>query len=87
MMNHDPNGNFAIGIFLAIAAILFLMLIGGVAAQVVTSAVSYAGMAIASIWDQDIRAVMNTIDLNTLTSTRILCLFQIKYPFTRGADF
>ena len=67
----------------AIALYLFTP-IGGIITQVVTSVVSYAGMAIASIWDKDIRADMNRIGWNPFNSNIKAVLDSDKVSFYKG---
>ena len=56
IMYTDGSGCFP---WLILAALLLFTPIGGVAFQAATSAVSYAGIAVASIFDEGIRADMN----------------------------
>ena len=58
VMNVDPTGRFS---WLILAAVLLFTPVGGTALQIATSTISYAGMAITSIWDKDVRADMNSI--------------------------
>ena len=67
----------------AIALYLFTP-IGGIITQVVTSVVSYAGMAIASIWDKDIRADMNRIGWNPFNTNINTVLSSDKVSFYKG---
>ena len=85
VMYADPSGNFAISIFLAAMAVLLFTPVGGTALQVVTSVVSYAGMAIASIWDKDIRTDMNAIGWNPFNSNENAVLGSSKVAFYKGA--
>ena len=61
VMYIDSTGHFPL---IALAALLLFTPIGGLAVQATTSIVSYAGMAVASIWNEDIRADMNAIGWN-----------------------
>lgn len=47
--------------FLAIAALFLFTPVGGIVTQTAVSTLSYLGMAVASIWDKDIRADMVAI--------------------------
>lgn len=66
VMGCDPSGNFPI--LLTFIAVALFTPIGGIAAQVATSTVCYAGMAITSIWDEDVRADLNAIGWNPFNS-------------------
>ena len=81
----DSTGQFAVGIFLALAAVFLFTPVGGVVAQTAVSAVSYVGMAIASIWDADIRADMNAIGWNPFNSSESAVLGSNKVSFYKGA--
>ena len=63
MMNVDPTGTFILSALatLVVVVVLFSTPVGGVAAQVVTSIVSYISMAVVSIWNAEVRADMNAI--------------------------
>lgn len=84
VMYSDPSGKFAISAFLAIAAILLFTPIGGTVVQVVTSVVSYTGMAVASIWNQGIRQDMNDIGWNPFNSNEASTLKSNKVSFYKG---
>ena len=81
VMYYDPTGHFP---WLILAAVLLLTPVGGVAAQTATSIISYAGMAVASIWDEDIRADMNAIGWNPFNSDTDATLNSAKVSFYKG---
>lgn len=58
--------------------------IGGVAFQAATSAVSYAGIAVASIFDEGIRADMNAIGWNPFNTDESATLTAGKVSFYKG---
>ena len=76
VMETDPQGTFF--------ALLLFTPIGGIFAQTVTSVVSYAGMAVASIWDEDIRSDMNAIGWNPFNSNEDAVLSSNKVSFYKG---
>ena len=80
---YDPTGHFSIWALAAIVAVLFTP-IGGTALQVATSVVSYAGMAGASIFDEDIRNDMNKIGWNPFNSNEDATLASDKVSFYKG---
>ena len=80
----DPDGNSAVLIGLIIGAILLFTPVGGTVFQVVTSTLSYIGIAIASIFDEDIRNDMNAIGWNPFNKTNMQLLIQAKFLFTKG---
>ena len=81
VMMVDPDGEFP---WLILAAVLLFTPVGGTAAQVATS-VSYAGMAITSIWDEEVRADMNAIGWNPFNSNDDKVLNSSKVSFYKGA--
>lgn len=83
-MYSDPSGNFPILALLVVAAILLFTPVGGTVAQVATSVVSYAGMAVTSIWDSDVRADMNAIGWNPFNSNESTVLSSNKVSFYKG---
>lgn len=82
MMMVDPDGEFP---WLILAAVLLFTPIGGIAAQVTTSVVSYGGMAVASIWDEEVRADMNAIGWNPFNTSEDKVLNSSKVSFYKGA--
>ena len=78
----DPSGHFP-GLILA-AAILLFTPVGGTVAQVATSVVSYAGVAVASIFDEDIRNDMNAIGWNPFNTDESATLSSSKVSFYKG---
>ena len=81
IIKKDPTGHFP---WLILAAVLFTP-VGGTALQVATSAVSYAGMAVASIFDEDIRNDMNAIGWNPFNTDESATLNSSKVSFYKGA--
>jgi len=81
VMYVDPEGNFP---WLILAAVLLFTPVGGTALQVVTSVVSYAGMAVASIFDEDIRKDMNAIGWNPFNTEESATLNSSKVSFYKG---
>lgn len=79
---YDPTGHFP-WLILA-AAILLFTPIGGTVAQVAASVVSYAGMAVASIFDKDIRNDMNEIGWNPFNTDESATLNSSKVSFYKG---
>ncbi len=79
---YDPTGHFP-WLILA-AAILLFTPVGGTVAQVATSVVSYAGMAVASIFDEDIRNDMNVIGWNPFNTDESATLNSSKVSFYKG---
>lgn len=78
----DPSGH--IPVLAIVAAILLLTPIGGVAVQAATSIVSYAGMAVASIWNEDVRKDMNAIGWNPFNSDDSAVIKSQKVSFYKG---
>ena len=84
-INHvDPDGNSAVLIGLIIGAILLFTPVGGTVFQVVTSTLSYIGIAIASIFDEDIRNDMNAIGWNPFNKNEYATLNSSKVSFYKG---
>ncbi len=79
---YDPTGHFP-WLILA-AAILLFTPVGGTVAQVATSVLSYAGMAVASIFDEDIRNDMNAIGWNPFNTDESATLSSSKVSFYKG---
>ena len=85
VMGYDPSGCFPVAVvLLAIAATLLFTPVGGIAAQVATSIVCYAGMALFSLWDTDIRADMNAIGWNPFNADESKVLNSNKVSFYKG---
>ena len=80
----DPDGNSAVLIGLIIGAILLFTPVGGTVFQVVTSTLSYIGIAIASIFDEDIRNDMNAIGWNPFNKNEYATLNSSKVSFYKG---
>ena len=72
------------GLLILAAILLFATPVGGTAAQTTVSIVSYAGMAMSSIWDKDIRADMNAIKWNPFNSNEDVVLSSNKVSFYKG---
>ncbi len=82
-MYYNPTGHFPW--LLLAATILLFTPVGGAALQVVTSALSYIGIAIASIFDEDIRNDMNAIGWNPFNSDESATLESSKVSFYKGS--
>ena len=76
----DPDGHFP---WLIHAALLFFP-VGGVALQVASSTLSYAGMAVASIFDKDIRNDMKAIGWKPFNKDENIVAKSNKVSFYRG---
>ncbi len=76
----DPTGQAP---WLVLVALLFTP-VGGTALQVATSVASYAGMAVASIWDKDIRNDMNAIRWNPFNPNESIVFDSNKVSFYKG---
>ena len=83
MMYADPSGHLFGLITIGVLAFLYTP-IGGITAQAVVSTVSYVGMAVASIWDEDIRADMNAIGWNPFNTNENAVLGSSKVSFYKG---
>jgi RHS repeat-associated protein len=81
VMLYDSTGHFP---WLILAAVLLFTPVGGMAAQATTSVVSYTGMAVASLWDEDIRSDMNAIGWNPFNSDAEATVNSSKVSFYRG---
>ncbi len=77
----DPTGRFP---WLILAAVLLFTPVGGTALQIATSTISYAGMAITSIWDKDVRADMNSIGWNPFNDNESDVQNSSKVSFYKG---
>jgi len=82
-MYADPSGHLFGLITIGVLAFMFTP-IGGTVAQAAVSTVSYAGMAVASIWDEDIRADMNAIGWNPFNTNESAVLGSNKVSFYKG---
>ena len=78
---YDPTGHFP---WLILAAVLLFTPVGGTALQVVASVLSYVGLAIASIFDEDIRNDMNAIGWNPFNTDESATLNSSKVSFYKG---
>ena len=64
-MYTDPTGHFP---WLVFAALMLFTPVGGTALQVAASVLGYAGFAVASVFDEDIRKDMDRIGWNPFNS-------------------
>lgn len=78
----DSAGDIALFV---LAVVLLFTPVGGSALQVGISAVSYAGMAVASIFSKDIRNDMKAIGWNPFNSDEDATLNSSMVSFYRGA--
>jgi len=81
VMHYDSTGRFP---WLILAAVLLFTPVGGMAAQAATSITSYAGMAIASVWDEDVRSDMNAIGWNPFNSDAEATVNSSQVSFYKG---
>ena len=79
---YDPTGKFP---WLLAAAVMLFTPIGGMVTQAAVSAVSYAGIAVASVFDSDIRNDMNAIGWNPLNNDASISANANKVSFYKGA--
>ena len=82
IMYADPTGHFP-WLILA-AAILLFTPVGGTVAQVATSALSYAGIWVASRFDEDIKNDMRAIGWNPFNTDESATLNSSKVSFYKG---
>ena len=82
VMHTDPTGHFH-RLIIAVAVLLFTP-VGGTSLQMATSALSYAVMAVASIFDEDIRNDMNAIGWNPFNTDESATLNSSKVSFYKG---
>ena len=88
-MYMDPSGCVpvaaVIGIVIGVvAAAMFFAPVAGTVVQVATSVVSYAGISVASIFDEDIRNDMNAIGWSPFNSDESATLHSSKVSFYKG---
>ena len=79
--NFDPSGHSVLDILAA----LLCTAIGGIAFQTAVSVLSYVGIAIASVFDEDIRKDMNRIGWNPFNDDASSVLNANKVSFYKGA--
>lgn len=79
----DPSGCSALAA-LIIGFLLLFTPIGGIVTQAAVSVLGYAGMAIASIFDNDIRNDMNLIGWNPFNTDESLVMGSTKVSFYKG---
>ena len=82
-MYADPSGHIAALVAIGIFLYCFTP-VGSAVTQAAVSTVSYAGMAVASIWDEDIRADMNAIGWNPFNTNESAVLGSNKVSFYKG---
>ena len=83
VMYADPSGHLA-GLLLIGIWLYCFTPVGSAVTQAAVSAVSYVGMAVASIWDEDIRADMNAIGWNPFNTNENAVLGSSKVSFYKG---
>ena len=83
MMYADPSGHLA-GVLLIGVWLYCFTPVGSAVTQAAVSTVSYVGMAVASIWDEDIRADMNAIGWNPFNTNENAVLGSSKVSFYKG---
>ena len=83
VMYADPSGHIAALVAIRIFLYCFTP-VGSAVTQAAVSTVSYAGMAVASIWDEDIRADMNAIGWNPFNTNESTVLGSNKVSFYKG---
>ena len=77
---YDPTGHFP---WLILALLLFTA-IGGTLFQIATSVLCYAGMLIASLFDEQIKQDLENINYNPFNSSEIDVLDSQKVSFYKG---
>ena len=82
-MYADPSGHLA-GLLLIGVWLYCFTPVGSAVTQAAVSTVSYVGMAVASIWDEDIRADMNAIGWNPFNTNENAVLGSNKVSFYKG---
>ena len=82
-MYADPSGHLA-GVLLIGVWLYCFTPVGSAVTQAAVSTVSYVGMAVASIWDEDIRADMNAIGWNPFNTNENAVLGSNKVSFYKG---
>ncbi|MCQ3035439.1 MAG: hypothetical protein MJ248_04435 [Bacilli bacterium] len=80
----DPSGHSAVLFGLLITFPLLFTPIGGLVAQMVTSAGCYADIAFAAIWNKDVREDMNAIGWNPFNSNESKVLSASAVSFYKG---
>ena len=81
VMNVDPSGHFP---WLILVAIMLFTPVGGMVAQATVSTLSYVGMAVGSIFDEDIRNDMVAIGWNPFNENEAATLNSNKVSFYKG---
>ena len=84
VMYFDRFGNFPWLILALVAVVMLFTPVGGTVAQVATSVVSYVGMTVASIFDEDIRNDMNAFGWNPFNTDEFATLNSSKVSFYKG---
>lgn len=77
VMRADPTGESWL-------ALLLFTMVGGIASQAVVSTLSYAGMMVASLFDEDIRNDMLRIGRNMFNTSESATLESKKVSFYKG---
>ena len=84
VMYTDPSGCFIVIPFLIAGLTLLFTPVGGALVQTIASVVSYAGMAVASLWDETVRNDMNAIGWNPFNANEQAVLRSGKVSFYKG---
>lgn len=84
VMYYDPNGHFFISAALGGFAAFLFSQISGPVVQTVVSGVSYIGMSLAAIFDEDIKNDMNAIGWNPFNTSEQAVLNSQKVSFYKG---
>ncbi len=82
----DPYGNFILtaGAVSLVAALLLFTPLGGIAIQTTVSILSYAGMAVASIFSEEIRNDMDAINWNPFNTNEEAVINSQYVSFYKG---
>ena len=83
-MYYDPSGHLPWLFIAVVATVLLFTPIGGTTLQVIISTLSYVGMAIAAIFDEDIRNDMNAIKWNPFNKDESVVSNSNKVSFYKG---
>lgn len=81
--NYDPSGHFLISALIIASTLLFTP-IGDTVLQILPSTISYVGIAITAIFDEDIRNDMNSIGWNPFNINEENTLKSSKVSFYKG---
>ena len=80
-MYADPTGHFP---WLILAVLALFTPVGGTVLQIITSILSYTGIAIAAIFDENIRNDMNAIEWNPFNADESATINSSKVSFYKG---